>query len=139
MYSQCFMPIVPKLPLESAQPDSVEGQPSSNMLYLSQLLLDASNVHIPPPATAAAGDSEYLSGLSPLSFAPSLQSHSTSVLGAVNMNLHGQSLWYPPPPVAFRARVTDLALLTKKIRTTYEQGNDVRSVEGLSSGQMLPW
>lgn len=133
MYSQCFVPVAPTLPLEFTQAELADGQPSANMLYLSQLLLDASNVHVPPPATGDPGDSDYLSGLSPLSFAPSLQSHSTSVLGTASMNLPRQNIWYPPPPVAFRARVTDLALLTKRIRTTYEQNADVPGVKGLSS------
>lgn len=136
MYHQSFMPTVPTLLLKCTQPNSTEGPSNSAMLYLSQLLLDASNAHVPPPAAGANGDSEYLSRLSPLSFAPSLQSHSTSVLRTVN-NLRGQNLWYPPPPVAFRTRVTDLALLTKRIRTTYEQSDDFRSVQGLSSGRRL--
>ena len=137
VYSQYLAPVVPTLPLEFTQPDSADGQPSSNMLYLSQLLLDASNVHVPPPATGSPGDSGYLSVLSPLSFAPSMQSHSTSILGTVSTNFPGQNVWYPPPPVAFRARVTDLALLTKRIRTTYEQSADLSDPKGLYSLRIL--
>ncbi|KZT67229.1 hypothetical protein DAEQUDRAFT_729261 [Daedalea quercina L-15889] len=106
------------------------------MFYLSQLLLDASNALVPQPTTDALDDSEYLSEISPLSFAPSLQSHSTSVLGTVSTNpttQYGQYLMYPPPPVAFKARVTDLAMLTKRIRATYENS---MGAEGLKSVSM---
>ncbi|KAH9936588.1 uncharacterized protein B0H18DRAFT_974528 [Fomitopsis serialis] len=135
MYSEHFVPTVPTLPPDHTQPNpaDAESQRSSNMLYLSQLLLDATNAHVPQLASSPSGDSEYLSGLLPLSFAPSLQSHSTSVLGTVSTNPAGRRtdyMWYPPPPVAFKARVTDLALLTKRIRATYEENAGDSSVTG---------
>lgn len=137
MYSEHFMPIIPTLPPDYTYCEPTESQRSSNMFYLSQLLLDASDTHAPHLATGPLGDSQYVSELYPASFAPSLQSHSTSVLGAVSMKPAGhytRYLPYPPPPVAFKARVTDLAMLTKRIRATYEDSMGGGSANGSYSG-----
>ncbi|KZT09257.1 uncharacterized protein LAESUDRAFT_810875 [Laetiporus sulphureus 93-53] len=95
-----------------------------SLMYLSQLLLDATNSVPPVPVPV-----EPSSNLNPLyhpitsdhanvSF---LQSALTSTLVSANVNpTESQYTCHPLPPVSFQARYSDLVLLTRRLRSTVE-------------------
>lgn len=149
MYSQPAMPSAPVLPPVPSQITQAQTQDSgSNMFYLAQLLLDATDA-LPHDALLYPEPSSYLSALSQsptgvLSFAPSLQSHSTSVLGHIMTGSDAYSR-FPPAPVAYTAPYSDVAALTKRIRVTLEDNakrvSDAESPAGMDTPEQssLTW
>ncbi|KAF9806216.1 hypothetical protein IEO21_08778 [Rhodonia placenta] len=141
MYSQPAVPSAPVLPPVPSQITQAQTQDGgSNMFYLAQLLLDATDA-LPHDALLDPEPSSYLSALSQsptgvLSFAPSLQSHSTSVLGHVTTGSDAYSR-FPPAPVAYTAPYSDVAALTKRIRVTLEDNakrvSDAESPAGMDT------
>ncbi|PCH39919.1 hypothetical protein WOLCODRAFT_149971 [Wolfiporia cocos MD-104 SS10] len=128
-------PSAPTLPLVPLQTDPSQSNHAS-MLYLSQLLLEATNASATGPAMPVSPNtsSSYFSALSPSaagamvsSFLPSLQSHSTSILGSAGANPHAMRY---PPPIAYRTRAADLAALAQRVRASFEKS--VRAREGVT-------
>lgn len=120
--SHSVLPIAPTLAFTHSFVSTHQESLTSNVASFSQLLFDRTDPvslgpYITPPAS-----SSYLTVLEAppdnLSFTLSLQSHCSTLGNNASGDL-GQAVYYPPLPIAYQARWSDVVALTKRIRETF--------------------
>ncbi|OCH88673.1 hypothetical protein OBBRIDRAFT_888926 [Obba rivulosa] len=139
-----FSPVMlPEVPSVHIHLGSVPTQNvSADMAYLSRLLLETSQ----PGALEPVSAPEFSSHLSTRasygtpSFASSAQACASSAFATASTTPPG--ICCAPPPIAYKTRFCDLAALTKRIRTTFEE-NVLSDMRDLVDGDYMlhnsPW
>lgn len=145
------LPVIPQLNIASNTEDSgVEAMTVRSMLQLLQETpileypQEQKNLDLTESSQSAFLDGSLAYGYKStmLSFAPSLQSHSTSVMLNNTLQLRSRpsvshSMSFQPIPVSFKTRLSDLTALSKRVRAVSLEDSLASAINSQADGMRL--